>query len=122
MRRTKFIVEDVNKAIGQRVCAFRRSMGLTQKELGEHIGVSHQQVQKYEKGKDRLSISQLIHVSKVLSVDMSDLLPLESRKDKSLLSSLDDESIRLLKAFSSIEDRASRANIIRIVQSFNVRG
>lgn len=46
----------VDAAIGKRLFDFRREHGVTQKKLGEVLGISFQQVQKYEWGKSRISV------------------------------------------------------------------
>ncbi|WP_039762615.1 helix-turn-helix domain-containing protein, partial [Bartonella queenslandensis] len=49
----------------------RISMGLSQKELGSHLGVSFQQIQKYEKGTNRVSAKCLLEIAKKLQVPIS---------------------------------------------------
>ncbi len=56
---------------GRRICAVRRAAGLTQAELAEHLGVSFQQVQKYERGMNRVSVSALYRIARALGADPS---------------------------------------------------
>lgn len=51
----------------------RKAIGLSQMELGAAIGVSFQQVQKYEKGTNRISASRLFAIATVLGVKVGDL-------------------------------------------------
>jgi len=58
----------VDAWVGARVLLRRRELGLSQAELGEKLGVSFQQVQKYEKGRNRVSAGMLYEISKALDV------------------------------------------------------
>jgi len=54
--------------IGRRLRERRTELGMSQKELAAELGLSHQQVHKYEIATDRISASQLFHISKALDV------------------------------------------------------
>ncbi len=58
----------IDAAIGQRIRTLRRVRGVTQKALGETLGVSCQQVQKYERGMNTLGPSQLVQLSTYFDV------------------------------------------------------
>lgn len=60
--------------IGGRIRALRNMKKLSQQELGEALGVSFQQVQKYEKGTNRVSGGRLMQIAASLGVDASHLL------------------------------------------------
>ncbi|WP_375681374.1 MULTISPECIES: helix-turn-helix domain-containing protein [unclassified Bartonella] len=57
--------------IGKRIRHRRISMSLSQKELGSHLGVSFQQIQKYEKGLNRVSVGCLLKIAQKLEVPIS---------------------------------------------------
>lgn len=57
-------------AVGQRIRARRRMMGISQTELGKSIGVTFQQVQKYERGANRIGASRLLMITTALSVSV----------------------------------------------------
>ncbi len=59
-------VTEIDKEIGERVRVARLEKGLSQKALGAAIGLTFQQVQKYEKGTNRVSASRLRRVAEVL--------------------------------------------------------
>ncbi|WP_306132348.1 helix-turn-helix domain-containing protein [Roseivivax marinus] len=61
----------VDKHIGARVRAQRQARGLTQRDLGERLGVRFQQVQKYESGQNRISAAQMWRIASVLEVPVS---------------------------------------------------
>nr|WP_311766179.1 helix-turn-helix transcriptional regulator [Neorhizobium tomejilense] len=58
--------------IGRNIRAIRTRVGLTQESLGESLGITFQQVQKYEKGANRVSAGALIHFQKALGCDLKD--------------------------------------------------
>jgi len=61
----------VDRHVGKRVVELRLSRGYNQSELGRALGLSFQQVQKYEKGSNRISSSKLWDISRFLGVDVS---------------------------------------------------
>lgn len=71
---------DVN--VGKRIKEFRRSKGMTQKDVGKHIGVRFQQIQKYESALNRVSAGKLFMIAKLLEVDIADLFEEGSKSDK----------------------------------------
>ena len=60
----------VDKVVGQRVRLSRQSRGMSQTALASAIGVTFQQLQKYEKAANRISASKLFEISKALDVDV----------------------------------------------------
>lgn len=56
--------------VGAKVRHFRTLRGMSQETLGESIGITFQQIQKYEKGTNRISASRLVQIAQVLSVDV----------------------------------------------------
>ena len=61
----------LEQAIGARMRARRRQLALSQSDLAEKLGVSFQQVQKYERGANRVGASRLYDLSRVLDVPVS---------------------------------------------------
>ncbi len=58
----------IDKHVGARVRMRRMLMGMSQERLGDALGLTFQQVQKYEKGTNRISASRLQQISKILAV------------------------------------------------------
>src|SRR3954465_5774450 len=58
----------VDVHVGSRVRLRRMLLGMSQEKLGEHLGLTFQQVQKYEKGSNRVSASKLYQMAQVLGV------------------------------------------------------
>ena len=65
----------VDRHIGARIRARRLDIGLSQERLGDEIGVTFQQIQKYEKGVNRVAASTLIDIAAALDVRIEALLP-----------------------------------------------
>ncbi len=61
----------VDVHVGGRVKARRTSIGMSQKELGKHVGLTFQQIQKYEKGMNRIGASRLWRFSLILGQPIS---------------------------------------------------
>ena len=104
--------------IGRRLRERRVSLGMSQSELAEKLGVSFQQVQKYESGANRISGSRLWDICTVLGIPVGyffeglDGAPEEETKP------LDRQSLELARAVGSIEDENLRSQIVRLVKAF----
>jgi len=64
----KMKLEDVEKHIGQQIKMLRMSNKMSQKVLAEHLGITYQQVQKYETGMNRISVARIWQFCKIFSV------------------------------------------------------
>ena len=62
------VVEEIDRRLGALVRTLRKERKLTQTQLADQLGVTYQQVQKYESGQTRLSVALLIKLSDVLDV------------------------------------------------------
>ena len=61
----------IDKFIGNKILHLRESKGITRQKLADKINVTYQQLSKYEKGIDRISVSRLVLISKALSKNVS---------------------------------------------------
>lgn len=108
--------------VGARVRLRRTLMGFSQSQLGEAVGLTFQQIQKYERGANRISASMLHHLGQVLDVPVSfffDDLPEDVKSVPS--PSRDDpigrrESLELLRHYYEIPDTV-RKQIYDLVKS-----
>ena len=71
MARTNDFIKSVDKIIGARIRELRITMGLSRVQLASRIDVTHQQLQKYEKGTNRIGASRLQHIARVLTVPVA---------------------------------------------------
>ena len=60
-----------DKHVGSRVRMRRMMLGMSQEKLGDALGLTFQQVQKYEKGTNRIGASRLQHIARILQVSVS---------------------------------------------------
>jgi transcriptional regulator with XRE-family HTH domain len=61
----------IDKHVGERVRMRRIMVNMSQDTLGKKLGLTFQQIQKYEKGTNRISASRLHHISEILGVPVS---------------------------------------------------
>lgn len=116
----------VDVAVGKRVRGRRILMGLSQERLGEDLGVTFQQVQKYERGSNRISASRLYEISRVLEVPPSyffdELLDSEESSFANQVSGVADpmskrETLELVRAYYKIADPKIRQELCSLIRS-----
>jgi transcriptional regulator with XRE-family HTH domain len=66
-------IHPVDRLVGRRVRLLRKCQGMSQTELANAIGLTFQQVQKYEKGTNRISASKLFEIAQALNVEVAAL-------------------------------------------------
>lgn len=71
MARKHDFIQEVDKFIGGKVYSLRLAKGLSRQQLATVIGVTHQQLQKYEKGINRISVGRLVLIAKALDKNVS---------------------------------------------------
>lgn len=96
-----------DKHVGAEICRRRLIQGLNQSELGRHLGVTFQQVQKYEKGTNRVSASKLELAAAALGCEVGDFFP---RKDA------DAASVEAHSGFFGIRGSAALAKAYEAMQ------
>jgi transcriptional regulator with XRE-family HTH domain len=105
--------------VGARIRIFRTHRGMSQSDLAEKIGVAFQQVQKYEKGTNRVGASRLSRIAAVLGVSIGELFESSGETDlKSpfrLLAGRD--ALRVLTAFSRMSDPHVRRAIAQLLET-----
>jgi transcriptional regulator with XRE-family HTH domain len=107
--------------VGQRIRARRMAKGMSQTELGTLLGVTFQQVQKYEKGVNRVGAGRLVRVGEALDVPVSYFFgatDVSSEETRAILGFLDTAySLRLLRAFSRIPPGGVQRAVVDLVES-----
>lgn len=66
MARKNDYIQEIDKFIGSKIYSLRLAKGFSRQQLAEVIGVTHQQLQKYEKGTNRISVGRLVLIAKAL--------------------------------------------------------
>jgi transcriptional regulator with XRE-family HTH domain len=106
--------------IGNTIKNARRGAGMSQIDLAEKIGVSYQQVQKYEKGASELTLSRLQQIAEILTIplhtffDDKNLVVSESSPTYGTLSN---EEQRLLILFRKIKSDKTRKMAVSVVRT-----
>ncbi|MGC1542024.1 MAG: helix-turn-helix transcriptional regulator [Xanthobacteraceae bacterium] len=118
-------IEPVDALVGRRVRAYRLSMGMSQTTLGEKVGVTFQQIQKYERGTNRIGSSRLKKVATVLGVGVGALFA-EPESDQAGQDPLTEitslpHAARLLKAFAGITDEKLRLALVKLAEGLQER-
>ena len=110
---------DVDVAVGGNVRIWRMAKGLSQQQLANRIGVTFQQVQKYEIGANRIGTGRLVKIAAILGVPISALFQGTDAAgpSQSLLALLSDRrSFRLAHAFAAIKDNTCRVSLVNLVE------
>ena len=68
----------LDKYIGRKLAEYRRAKGFSQTELGKPLGISYQQIQKYERGMNRISAGRLFLCASILHIDPMAFFPKDS--------------------------------------------
>lgn len=123
------IPNDVDRVVGMRMRLRRRDLKLTQEQLGDKLGLTFQQVQKYEKGVNRVSAGRLFELAGVLEVpityffegigemiDGSAMMVAETEAPP-ILPTIDMEAIDLVTAFQKIEDKDLRKTLLATIRA-----
>src|SRR5204862_3991174 len=124
----------VDKYVGSRVRMRRIMLGMSQEKLGEALGLTFQQIQKYEKGTNRVGASRIQQISEILQVPVSFLFEggptgttnAESFSEGTSPAYVSDflataEGLALTRAFTRITDSKMRRSIVELVEQIASR-
>ena len=110
--------QPVDQEIGARLRVRRKQLGLSQTELGERLGVSFQQLQKYERGTNRISASSLIVLADALECRPTDLLGVEDRATAIDWSRFHGKDVQAaLGAFTAIKSPRLRRAVLNLMRA-----
>ena len=120
-RRSVELADPVDVAVGARIRLLRKMKGLSQQSLAEAAGVTFQQIQKYERGSNRVSASMLAKIAQALKAPVAELFG-----ETSAAASAVDEvaallaqpgALELLRACSPLPRGAPRTALVDFVRS-----
>lgn len=116
--------------VGARIRLRRNMIGLSQEKLGESLGITFQQIQKYEKGMNRVGASRLQAIANILNVPVTfffDDMPGQSDKPLGFDEASEttyvvgflnsSEGIQLARAFAKISDAKIRRKVLDLVRT-----
>jgi transcriptional regulator with XRE-family HTH domain len=111
----------VDEAVGARIRLLRKRRKMSQQELGTALGVTFQQVQKYENGKNRVGASRLHLVAIALDVPINELFggaPRTTSTSRATQSvAFDPQALLLAEAFVKISDRELRSSLVDLAEA-----
>jgi len=124
----------VDRYVGSRVRMRRIMLGMSQEKLGDALGLTFQQVQKYEKGTNRVGASRIQQISEILQVPVSFLFEggpsgttsaggLSEATSPAYVSDFlaTSEGLALTRAFTRITDAKLRRSIVELVEQIATR-
>lgn len=99
---------DIKKYTSAKIREYRKQNGLTQKELGDKIGVKHNTISGYEKGTSEPEQDLLFKIANVLHISINDLFPSTISEIQSMnvtISNLTCEEIEIIKKYRVLDER-----------------
>jgi transcriptional regulator with XRE-family HTH domain len=115
----------VDRKVGQRVRSRRLEIGMSQERLAELLGVTFQQVQKYEKGVNRIAVSRLWDIAAALELPVARFFDgagstrgvAENRQDYVDDALATPEGMQLMSLFASIKSQKLRRKVVELVKA-----
>lgn len=112
---------DADRTIGSLIASLRKAQGLSQSALGDAIGVSFQQVQKYEKGRNRIGAGRLQMIADLLNVPVETFFAAQAgseSEEPGVRTFFENPQVmELVLAFTSISDETTRCSVLSIVKT-----
>ena len=113
-------LDPMDRAIGARVRARRRSLSMSQSDLAERLGVSFQQVQKYERGANRISGSTLVAAARALQTSVSWLVGEDAGEgapsDEAFAALMTPGAMEMLEAFRAVRRPRARQALLALAR------
>jgi transcriptional regulator with XRE-family HTH domain len=112
--------DPLDAMVGARIRVFRIHRRISQTDLADEIGVTFQQVQKYEKGANRIGASRLSRIATFLGISVGDLFESPGEKTNDLASPFrllaEPGALRVLKAYARTSDPRVRHAIAELIE------
>jgi transcriptional regulator with XRE-family HTH domain len=121
--------QDVDRLVGSRVRMQRMAIGMSQEKLGDACGITFQQIQKYEKGTNRMGASRLHQIARILQVPVGFFYegvpsgpdsgkPLADTSSRSMTDFLGtSDGLELVRAFMAVRDAKVRRRIVDLTKA-----
>ena len=125
-KRSQAQANTVDTHVGQRIRDKRNERGMSQTEVANALGVTFQQVQKYERGTNRVGASRLFDLSRILSVPVqyffaglnNQSTPIEKEGDN-VIHRMKPDTVELVEAYSKVENPQVRRLILSTIRSIS---
>jgi transcriptional regulator with XRE-family HTH domain len=120
MTRKNDYIDQIDKHIGGKIHSLRITQGLSRLQLSKVVGVTTQQLQKYEKGTNRLSAGRLVLVAKALAKDVSYFYEgLDNNEDARLVTKHQRMCIEVSRNFMKIKSSDHQTAVNTLVKSLS---
>src|ERR1700749_3125572 len=103
----------LDAALGDRIRRRRRELGLSQSALGGRLGITFQQVQKYENGTNRVSATMLVKLADALAMPVTEIL--HEGDPATVTVDAESQAAQLMTAFGRIQSQELRAAVLTLV-------
>jgi transcriptional regulator with XRE-family HTH domain len=103
------LATDIDKKVGENLRKFRLLRGISQEQLAEATGVTFQQIQKYENGRNRISVSRLWQFSKVLKISVEGFYDGIEGAVRDDVLKLSPEQLAIMKKYNVLTDPQKKA-------------
>ena len=125
-KRSRAQANTVDTHVGQRIRDKRNERGMSQTEVANALGVTFQQVQKYERGTNRVGASRLFDLSRILSVPVQYFFeglnnqptPIE-KEDDNVIHLMKPDTVELVEAYYKVENPQVRRQILSTIRSIS---
>ena len=125
-KRSRAQAKTVDTHVGQQIRDKRNEHGMSQTEVANAIGVTFQQVQKYERGTNRVGASRLFDLSRILSVPIqyffaglnNQSTPIE-KEDDNVIHLMKPDTVELVEAYYKVENLQVRRQILSTIRSIS---
>ena len=121
VRKPEALADPIDIAVGARIRLLRKVRGLSQQALAEAAGVTFQQIQKYERGANRVSASMLSRIATTLQAPVSEMFgevnPAAGAIDEVAALLAEPGALELLRAYSMLPRGPTRATLVEFVRT-----
>ena len=126
IRKPKNVANEIDAHVGSRLRLRRLLLGISQEKLGGALGLTFQQIQKYERGANRVSASMLTRIAKTLGVPVAEMFGEASASsgavDEVAALLAEPGALELLKAYAGLPRGVSRSALVEFVRSLRQPG
>ncbi len=117
-RKTKNGPDPVDMNAGAILRALRAWRSMSQEDLGKAVGITFQQIQKYERGANRMAASTLYHISRALDVSVIEFFAgLDGVLPDTKHLWLSKDEIKLLKTYRGIREPDAQKHVMKLVET-----
>jgi transcriptional regulator with XRE-family HTH domain len=114
-------LHDLDIQIGQNLKRIRKYHNISQSRLADALGITFQQIQKYESGANRISASRLVAIARILNTNILDFLGTDDAGQTAGDPLFDEEALKLITLFKTIPQPSVRKAILTLIRDFAER-